>query len=553
MRKLVLTFLTMLGLVAAALFAAPAFAAEPICQENSPLCTEVVDPIGEYGAYTGHDEPSLLFYSQRPGSGTNQNYRLTLPKDPKKFPTPDGLGPTWNFQLRPAFWFGLAMCDTQSAPEYQQKTCAAGSDANIFENPNQAAPDFIGHHPGTAFMEMQFYPPGWVPWAAGVSCSATQWCAALTIDSLSVSYVDTTTQNEDCLDTAGIEPVSFAFITLSGAPQASPDPTTVFQPPFDATTPDPSKVQFYNPGDTLLVDMHDTFAGFKIVIGDLDTRQTGSMTASVQNGFRQVMYEPNSATCHTKPYAYHSMYSTSSEKTRVVWAAHSYNVAYSDEIGHFEFCNGVDAFGDCNDGGNATDPTGNDGDEAPCFSASESLLVPIGGCIGTDTDFDGPMYSAGAWPGGESKSKHDSKKNSKSADTTEPVEFSSPTFNDGRQFDRVAFEADLPRIELATDPPCNRTTGADCVNPPAGAEFYPLFTTAKGQGNSCVWHEGGANIPKTTNTFGGTSTAEFGPLLLLTYPSATAPGGTLQRYNDFRQVLSRNPCPSDDGRDDDHH
>jgi hypothetical protein len=41
------------------------------------------------------------------------------------------------------------------------------------------------------------------------------------------------------------------------------------------------------------------------------------------------------------------MYSTSSEHTRVPWAAHSYNVAFSDEIGHFEYCSAVDANGNC--------------------------------------------------------------------------------------------------------------------------------------------------------------------------------------------------------------
>ena len=51
---------------------------------------------------------------------------------------------------------------------------------------------------------------------------------------------------------------------------------------------------------------------------------------------------------------------------------------------------------------------------------------------------------------------------------------------------------------------------------------------------------GGTHIPGTTRTFGGTSTAEFGPLLFLTYPG---PGFTpIHRTNDFRRVLSNNPC-----------
>src|SRR2546430_5505558 len=46
-----------------------------------------------------------------------------------------------------------------------------------------------------------------------------------------------------------------------------------------------------------------------------------------------------------------------------------------------------------------------------------------------------------------------------------------------------------------------------------------------------------------TNTFGGSSTAEFGPLLQLTYPSPNPPGYT-KRWNDFRRILSSNPCPA---------
>jgi hypothetical protein len=34
------------------------------------------------------------------------------------------------------------------------------------------------------------------------------------------------------------------------------------------------------------------------------------------------------------------MYSTSSKQTRVIWVAHTYNVGFADEIGHFENCNG---------------------------------------------------------------------------------------------------------------------------------------------------------------------------------------------------------------------
>lgn len=75
---------------------------------------------------------------------------------------------------------------------------------------------------------------------------------------------------------------------------------------------------------------------------------------------------------------------------------------------------------------------------------------------------------------------------------------------------RVAFEADLPRIEAADlGGICNRSSGANCVNPPPGANSYPIYTTGtdsrdengggrdtgggrdKGGDGNCVWQLGG--------------------------------------------------------------
>src|SRR5262249_17133414 len=114
---------------------------------------------------------------------------------------------------------------------------------------------------------------------------------------------------------------------------------------------------------------------------------------------------------------------------------------------------------------------------------------------------------------------------------------------------RVAFEADLPRIESNTNPPCQRhvsnpadkNPGTGCVNPPTGANFYPFYST-RGSDSACVWQLGGANIPGTDNTFGGSSTAEFGGLLESAYPAATPPGSVTVRLNNFRQILPDNPC-----------
>src|SRR5262249_6527800 len=75
-----------------------------LCSEGSPICAETADALGYAGVYTGHDEPSLLFYSGTPGAGGNQQYRVVVPQDPPVLPRQDGTGGTFNFQDRIAFW-----------------------------------------------------------------------------------------------------------------------------------------------------------------------------------------------------------------------------------------------------------------------------------------------------------------------------------------------------------------------------------------------------------------------------------------------------------------
>jgi hypothetical protein len=502
-----------------------------LCSEGSPICAEAVDALGYQGEYTGHDEPSLLFYSGAAGSGNNQRYRMVVPQDPPILPTQDGTGGTFNFQDRIAFWFGMDLCDNQSAPEFTHAPCTPNSDTNIFDGADPTKPDYIGHHPGTAFLELQFYPPGWAPFQDAISCDATQWCAAMAIFSFNRDQNTFVDNNADCLNTVGLEPANFAFLTTSGAPQAPPGPLNLT---LDSFTPDPTQDLFMGAGDRLSISIHDSGAGLVTRIDDLTSGGHGSMTASVANGFAQVNYEPNAATCSETPYAFHPMYSTSSEHTRVPWAAHSYNVAFADEIGHFEYCAHANTQGDCTKPGGTTEKT-KDGDDTQCFNADASLLIQIGGCFATDNDFDGVSYQ-NTWPGTFTNTSLDAALHPRS------ILFSSPTFDGGQNYDRVGFEADLPRIEAADfGGICDRNTGVGCVNPPPGSNFYPFFSTRSATSVGCFWQLGGPYIPGTTNRFGGSSAAEFGPLLFLDYPG---PGFTpIHRTNDFRNVLANNPCP----------
>jgi hypothetical protein len=505
--------------------------------EYSTLCPDLADNGPVYGQdeYVGHDEPSLLFYSNKPGAGNNMQYQFTLPNDP----TPDHPttpGKSYNFELNGAIWFGMALCDNQSYPE-QVSTCQPDSDSNIVD------PAVSPNHPGTAFLELQFYPPGWVPWptwavALGAdTCSPTKWCAAMNVFSLLEDPVNGTLQNPTCAARVGIETFQFAFVTRNGVAQG---PANQLQSTLDTFTPKEGTDLFMKSGDKLNVSIHDTPDGVQAQINDLRTHQSGSMTASPQNGFGQIQYDPTGTSCNLIPHACHPMYSTASEQTRVIWAAPSYNVAFSDEIGHFQFCNGaavpstpfgLDANGNpvaCpagNTEGSGADQRPTDGDNDFCFPPANSMLVKVQGCTETNAGFDGVGYIPD-WPDGNTK-LHPT-----------PLQFTSPTTG-GTPYDRVAFEADLPAVETNT---CNRTTGAGCTLIPTTdsgtpAKFYPFFTTTNVDG-TCNWQFGN-NTPGQTSNFG--ENAQYGALLPLTYLKFGGGGTTAVRFNNFRNIIS-NPC-----------
>jgi len=246
---------------------------DPLCASSVSLCAAVHGTLNGY--YVGHDEPSLEFKSNLPRSGNNMTYVVTLPKDPTVQPTAAGApgSTTWNFELRPTFWFGLTLCDSESAPEFT-KRCKPDSDSNNLVGTNPKAANYIGKHPGNAFMELQFYPPGYVEQFEGFGCTATQYCAAMTIDSRTQDQNNgapgsTGTENTAaCNDyvLGGPEPINWAYITRNGHSQAPANPLftgTLSNPNFAAVDRNPAEDLFMNPRDRILIHIQDTPAGFQ--------------------------------------------------------------------------------------------------------------------------------------------------------------------------------------------------------------------------------------------------------------------------------------------------
>ncbi|HZE16754.1 MAG TPA: hypothetical protein VE197_14195, partial [Mycobacterium sp.] len=211
-------------------------------------------------------------------------------------------------------WFGLPICDPNS---YPQNPCTQDSDTNTggISDPNAA---------GSAFMELQFYPPGFTPFLDSESCSPTRWCSALNIDSLECTY-GFATCNTNC-----IEPVNFAFLQLNGMPSGPPDP----QAPSVRTFLPNRLTLMMNPGDVLKVSISDSPGGLKTVVHDLTSGQTGYMQASATNGFANTSISD----CSGTPFTFHAEYSTAEQQNQVPWAALEGGVLMEQEIGHFESC-----------------------------------------------------------------------------------------------------------------------------------------------------------------------------------------------------------------------
>ncbi len=512
------------------------------------LCT---DPLGFYkgylsraidnGHYVGHDEPSVKFISSQAGSGNTMSYALRLPHDPVKAPTANG-SVTDYAELSLAPWFGLPMCDPHS---YPLNPCKPDSDSNTGLGKVTDA--------GSAFMELQFYAPGFTPFINNVSCSTKRWCVALTIDSLSCTF------NFKVCNNACFEPVNFSYLQTNGVPAGPPAP----QDPSTGTFFGNSHTLKMNPGDVLKVSIADPKGGFLTTVTDLTTHQTGFIQASAKNGFTDtngVTKSGKLGNCSGNRFTWHAEYNTARKQNQVPWAALEGGVLMQQEIGHAESCSAVAnrlGFAAKLSGGTSfVDPkyfencvggregTGSKG-EGPCnlktfvctgattqgksgpvacpkpnfttpgelcefsdtgcfpkgpraavlngVAVTESSRVAL--CLANffqngDLDFDGNPYQAD-WPNG-------------SPNFPQAFRYMGP-FSRGHPYPQIQYETD----GAASERLCNTVTGKGCTAPPIGAKFYPFWSMNNTQilpgittPGVCIWNFGNDIMGVTKTDFG---------------------------------------------------
>ena len=444
--------------------------------------------------YIGHDEPSVRFLSNQPGSGNNITFNERLPVDPAKLPTVrhPGKDVTHWFERSIAPWFSTTVCDPNSAPLLP---CKAESDAN--------AP--AGSYPGAgaAFVELQFYPPGFAPFSDAISCDNSHWCSALNIDSLECQGNGSGACNNQCT-----EPVNFAFVQTDGVPTGPPSP----QLSNNATFRPNRQTLKMNPGDKITVQMFNAkIAGghaLEVKETDWSTGQSGFMIASGKNGFMNT----NPFTCAGHRFNFQPEYNTARAANIIPWGIGPYMINDQYEIGHFEPCTKVTGAATLSLGKHHTDTyykhcagpyevgkdtpkAGLEPNDAPCYRFGDrhtGLAAPnqVTGCavyldaIG-DLDYDGTPYRAD-WPNSVTPDRY-------------PSSFlqQQPTTVGGNQYPAIQFMTDSSATQFNTH--CNLNTGSGCVLPPKGpGHFYPYFTQAR-VGGSCVWEYGNM---RNGNTFG---------------------------------------------------
>jgi hypothetical protein len=355
------------------------------------------------------------------------------------------------------------------------------------------------------------------------SCSGTDWCAALTIDSLECTDLYATCQ-PNCE-----EPVNFSFLQTDGVPTGPAGPGD-----SDLATSVPNAdTLLMKPGDKISVHMFDAPApavsgalggsdAFEAKVVDETQHTSGYIQASAANGFEYV-----DMLCQVGLANFQPEYNTAAKANINPWAALQTDVSTEYETGHFEPCSSLtgeitNPFDPNDTGGTYTtcagayegsSPTeGAEASDAICYPANDphtgydgpgttAVGAPIANCQDNyyqngDLDFDGTPYRA-EWPTGPK------------ATSLNPSSFveSLPTTM-GKQYSKWYFQTDVALSE-STCKMSSSGTVTGCSVPPKGTEvdtpshtaFYPYWTEVDSHG-TCTIEFGNVRSGTGVNDFG---------------------------------------------------
>ena len=273
-----------------------------------------------------HDVPV-----RQPGSGNDVTWTRPYRADPSAAPTDANPGHDV------AHWFELSprlgtrwRCATPTPT--RRLSCTPESDTNAPDVPsgNQCANGYPGG--GSAFMEMQFYPPGFPPFVDGIGCDDTHWCAALTIDSLECTY-GFATCNTELRGTSQLRASSRRTASRPGPP--SPQKADL-----DTDTPEPGDAAD-EPGRLIQVHMFDAPVpgergqrAFEVVIDDLTTHQIGLHAGVSHQRVREHIDQQVRGHAVQLP----ARVQHRGQGQHIPWAALQTNISTEYETGHWESC-----------------------------------------------------------------------------------------------------------------------------------------------------------------------------------------------------------------------
>ena len=184
-----------------------------VCGEGSPLCAEANDALGYNGGYTGHDEPSLLFYSGAPGSGNDSNYRWSFPRIRRSCRSRTAR--VARSTSRTGSRSGSAwICATTSRHRSSRTTRACRTATRTSSTaPTRRKPTTSATIPGRRSWSCSSTRRAGCRSRTPSAATPRKWCAAMAIFSFNSDQNTGVANNADCLNTVGIEPANFAFIT----------------------------------------------------------------------------------------------------------------------------------------------------------------------------------------------------------------------------------------------------------------------------------------------------------------------------------------------------